>query len=90
MGFNPLNAELKPICHFLALLAHHILHVGRIRVNSAFKELNSALDGGERLTSRRRHLNPAAHSTLDWVVPRESAGEEDIYCTYRDTTNCTK
>jgi hypothetical protein len=30
--FNPLNVELNPICHFLALLAHHILHVGRIRV----------------------------------------------------------
>jgi len=33
-GFpNPLNAELNPICHFLALLgAHHILHVSRMRV----------------------------------------------------------
>jgi hypothetical protein len=31
---NPLNAELNPICFLLALLgAHHILHVGRIRVN---------------------------------------------------------
>jgi hypothetical protein len=30
---NPLNTELNPICHLLALLgAHHILHVGRIRV----------------------------------------------------------
>jgi hypothetical protein len=33
MYINPLNAELNPICHFLALLgAHHILHFGRIRV----------------------------------------------------------
>jgi len=32
-GFNPLNAELNPICHLLALLgAHHILHVSRVRV----------------------------------------------------------
>jgi hypothetical protein len=31
-GFNPFNAELNPICHFLALLANHILHVSRIRV----------------------------------------------------------
>ena len=32
--FIPLNAELYPICHLLALLgAHHILHVGRIIVN---------------------------------------------------------
>ena len=31
--FNPLNAELNPICHLLALLrAHPILHVSRIRV----------------------------------------------------------
>ena len=33
-SINPLNAELNPICHLLALLgAHHILHVSRIRVN---------------------------------------------------------
>ena len=33
---NPLNAELNPIYHLLALLeTHHILHVSRIRVNAA-------------------------------------------------------
>jgi len=33
--FNPLNAELNPICHLLALLGtHHILHVSRIRVKA--------------------------------------------------------
>jgi len=32
---NPLNAELNPICHLLALLgAHHFLHISRIRVKS--------------------------------------------------------
>ena len=31
---NPLNPELNPICYFLALLAHHSLHVSRIRVKS--------------------------------------------------------
>jgi hypothetical protein len=31
--FNPLNAEIIPICHPLTLLGtHHILHVSRIRV----------------------------------------------------------
>jgi len=31
--FNPLNAELNPICHLLALLgAHHILQVSKVRV----------------------------------------------------------
>jgi len=33
VSIKPLNAELNPICHLLALLgAHHILHVSRIRV----------------------------------------------------------
>ena len=33
--FNPLNAELNPICHLLALLgAHHILDISRIWVNN--------------------------------------------------------
>ena len=36
MLLNPLNAELNPTCHLLALLgAHHILHISRIRVNYA-------------------------------------------------------
>jgi hypothetical protein len=36
-SFNPLNTELNPICHLLALLAaHHILHLSRIRVNVEF------------------------------------------------------
>jgi len=30
--FNPLNAELNPVCHLLALLGVHFLHVSRIRV----------------------------------------------------------
>jgi hypothetical protein len=33
--FNPLNAELNPIRHLLALVgAHHFVHVRRIRVNT--------------------------------------------------------
>jgi hypothetical protein len=42
-GVNPLNAKLNPICHLSALLgAHHILHVSRIRVNTArFKKIDS-------------------------------------------------
>ena len=33
--FNPLNAELNPICYLLALLgAHYFLHDSRIRVKS--------------------------------------------------------
>ena len=34
---NPLNTELNPICHLLALLeAHNISHISRIRVNVVF------------------------------------------------------
>jgi phosphatidylserine synthase len=36
---NPLNAELNPICYLLALLAHHFLHVSRIKVKS-LKDFN--------------------------------------------------
>jgi len=34
LAVNPLNPELNPICYLLALLAHHFLHVSRIRVKS--------------------------------------------------------
>jgi len=34
-SLNPLNTELNPICHLLALLgAHHIFHVSGLRVNT--------------------------------------------------------
>jgi hypothetical protein len=34
---NPLNSELIPTCHLLALLgAHHILHVSRIRIKAVY------------------------------------------------------
>ena len=33
-AINPLNPELNPICYLLALLAHHFLHVSRIKVKS--------------------------------------------------------
>jgi hypothetical protein len=39
---NPLNSELNPICHLLALLgAHHILHVSRVRVKAILYEYAS-------------------------------------------------
>jgi hypothetical protein len=34
MLLNSLRPELNPICYLLALLAHHFLHVSRIRVKS--------------------------------------------------------
>jgi hypothetical protein len=39
-SFNALNAELNPICHFLASLGvHHFLHVSRIGVKSLILRL---------------------------------------------------
>jgi len=32
--FNPLNAELNPICHLPAILGVHFLHISRITVKS--------------------------------------------------------
>jgi len=41
--FNPLNDELNPICHLLALLgAHHILHVSGLRVKVCRTVLSSS------------------------------------------------
>jgi hypothetical protein len=42
---NPLNAEINPICHLLALLgAHHILHISRIRVNALYMQIAEFLN----------------------------------------------
>jgi hypothetical protein len=42
---NPLNADLNPICHLMAILeAHHILHVGKIRVKRIEISLELCLD----------------------------------------------
>jgi len=40
---NPLNAELNPICHLPALLAHHIFHVSGLRVNMLVRYVNFTL-----------------------------------------------
>ena len=58
-SFSPLNAQLNPICHLLALLgAHNILHVSRIRVK------DEATSGSDRqLTQLHRCENPhTSHS----------------------------
>jgi len=54
---NPLNPELNPICHLLALLgAHHFLHVSRIRVKLLnFRLLMSYAYGAPILDVSRSH-----------------------------------
>ena len=53
---NPLNPELNPICYLLALLAHHFLHVSRIRVKSlTLRLLMSYIYGAHILDVSRSH-----------------------------------
>jgi len=53
---NPLNAELNPICYLLALLAHHFLHVSRVRVKSlTLRLLTSYIYGAPILDVSRSH-----------------------------------
>ena len=55
-GVNPLNHELNPICYLLALLAHHFLHVSRIRVKSlTIRLLMSYIYGAPILDVSRSH-----------------------------------
>ena len=50
--FNPLSAELNPICHLLALLgAHHILHVSGLRVKHNGTQNFFLLLGSSLMTS---------------------------------------
>ena len=56
IAFNPLNPELNPICYLLALLAHHFLHVSRIRVRSlTLRLLMSYIYGAPILDVSRSH-----------------------------------
>jgi len=54
--FNPLKPELNPIYYLLALLAHHFLHVSRIRVKSlTIRLLMSYIYGAPILDVSRKH-----------------------------------
>ena len=53
---NPLKPELNPICYLLALLAHHFLHVSRIRVKLlTFRRLMPYIYGAPILDVSRSH-----------------------------------
>ena len=53
---NPLKPELNPICYLLAVLAHHFLHVSRIRVKSlTIRLLMSYVYGAPILDVSRSH-----------------------------------
>ena len=56
---NPLNAELNPICHILALLgAHHILHVSRIRVKGTVSISEYTASYGRIKKVKQSHYSP--------------------------------
>ena len=56
VDINPLKPELNLICYLLALLAHHFLHVSRIRVKSlTFRLLMSYIYGAPILDVSRSH-----------------------------------
>ena len=58
-NINPLNAELNPICHLLALLgAHHILHVSRIRVKMYTGSCSSLLYTDTRCFKHSCYVTP--------------------------------
>jgi len=67
-SFNSLKPELNPICYLLALLAHHFLHVSRIRVKSlTIRLLMSYIYGTPILDVSRSHNDAAQSVGLLWT-----------------------
>jgi len=60
--FNPLKPELIPICYLLALLAHHFLHVSRIRVKSLTIRLLMSYIYGAPILDVSRSYTTTQHS----------------------------
>ena len=59
---NPLNPELNPICYLLALLAHHFLHVSRIRFKSLTIRLQTSYIYGAPILDVSRSHTTTHHS----------------------------
>ena len=78
IGINPLNAELNPICHLLALLeAHHIFHVSGLRVKTRY----TTCDILKHLRSLFLHfICYTDHSTSSKIVNFESLYWTAPYC----------
>ena len=79
---NPLNAELNPICHLLALLgAHHILHVSGLRVKSIwFMVIHDLTPTNDRLAKiQRSESNQCPHCDQeDTLIHRLTECSEGI------------
>ena len=94
-SINPLNAELNPICHLLALLeAHHILHVSRIRVTTPkCYDVTVSLTFGEKISMNHYCVSCVLISVVQMIlrtpfnkflstaaVARDLAHEEPVVC----------
>jgi hypothetical protein len=66
--FNPLNAELNPICHLLALLGARILHVNRIRVKLPYYAAAKKIPFGEPTFTLTFTLQPPGVSVTHGVT----------------------
>jgi len=85
--FKTLDAELNPICYFLALLANHFLHVSRIRVKSLTLRLLMSYIYMDHLflmflDQTQRHSTVGRTPLDEW-----SARRRDLYLTTHDTHN---
>ena len=73
---NPLNAELNPTCHLLALLgAHHIFHVGGLRVKHHRAFMNTLLYGWSWrfiLASNKERVLTLESRELSYISGRDS------------------
>jgi len=69
--FNPLNADLNPICHLLALLgAQRILHVSRIRVKLYFTVGWEVVFWWVWVIYDTKKCTPKQHNAL-WKIDRQ-------------------
>ena len=81
--FNPLNADLNPICHLLTLLgAHHIFHVSRIRVKCTedtkgihFLKIKYSCFGRFRLRLCNFEKNVKSVLLSRWITKKENGGK---------------
>ena len=81
---NPLNTELNPICHLLALLgAHHFLHVSRIRlkvnVGSGMRDLRYII------TSLYIQIITIVTRTANWHTSKIEFCTKYIECVHSNT-----
>jgi hypothetical protein len=80
--FNPLNAELNPICHLLALLGNHpILHVNRIRVK-VYKSVHHHTVSNKSTNLMKKFIQFITDIYLQlnmfWVSSRPSSGAQQL------------